>query len=103
MNEKLKFFLAGASVLKVAQMLWVRFYSRWLMRKIVAEMHRRGKEQGAPSSPDVMTASFDEANVAVDLLRSISPEQAKKLEEVLTPYQVAMLAECKSMIEVRES
>lgn len=34
MNEKLKFFLAGVAALKVLQMLWIRFYGWWSMRRI---------------------------------------------------------------------
>jgi len=53
LNEKLKFFLGGASALKVAQMLWVRFYGWWLMRRIKKELDGRADFEPKDAPSDV--------------------------------------------------
>ena len=53
MNEKLKFFLGGVAALKVFQMLWVRFYGWWLMRKITKELNGRADFDPKDAPPEV--------------------------------------------------
>jgi hypothetical protein len=52
-NEKLKFFVGGMSFLRVAQMLWARFYGWWLMRKINKELAGRADFDPSDAPPEV--------------------------------------------------